>query len=194
MGKFISECPIYQVSKAEHIHIPGLLDLLPMPNMAWTHITMDFIEGLPKSKGRDVILVVVDRLTKYANFLALSHPYSVQQVAQTFMDNIFKLHGMSAAIITDRDKIFTNKLFQEIFKSLKVSLRFSTSYHSQTDGQTKRVNQCLESYLRCMVFQEPREWFTWLAMVEWWYNTSYHTPLKVNMDIHHPKWENVTTR
>lgn len=64
--KIVSECPTCQITKAEHVHSPGLLDPLQIPEMAWTHISMDFIEGLPKSQGKDVILVVVDRLTKYA--------------------------------------------------------------------------------------------------------------------------------
>nr|ADB85304.1 putative retrotransposon protein [Phyllostachys edulis] len=147
--------------------------------MAWTHISMDFIEGLPKSRGKEVILVVVDRLTKYAHFLSLAHPYSVQHVVQVFMDNILKLHGMPITIVTDRDRIFTSHLFQEIFKMLKVTLRLSTAYHPQTDRQTERVNQCLEAYLRSMTFQEPREWMNWLTLAEWWYNTTYHTSLKV---------------
>lgn len=127
--KLVSECPICQINRFENIHIPGLLNPLEIPQVAWTHISMDFIEGLPKSKGKDVILVVVDRLTKYAHLLTLSHPYTMQQVVQIFMDNIFELHGMPIAIITDRDRIFTSKLFQEVFKALKVSLRFSTAYH-----------------------------------------------------------------
>lgn len=92
------------------------------------------------SRGKDVIFVVVDRLTKYAHFLALSHPYVVEQVVEDFLDNIHKLHGMPNAIITDRDRIFTSGLFHKIFKAKKVQLRFSTAYHSQTDGQTERVN------------------------------------------------------
>lgn len=98
----------------------------------------------------------MDLFTKFAHFLALSHPYIIQLVVQVLMDNIFKLHGMPIAIVTDKDKIFTRWLFQEIFKSLKVSLIFSTAYHPQSDGQTKRVNQCLEAYLRSMVVQEPK--------------------------------------
>lgn len=138
-------------------HGTRLLKPLEVPGMAWTHISMDFIEGLPKVKGKDVILVVVDRFTKYAHFIALSHPYTVQQVVQLFMDQIFRLHGFPLVIVTDRDRIFTSKLFEEIFKSAGVSLRFSTSYHPQTDGQTERVNQCLENYLRIMAFQDPKE-------------------------------------
>lgn len=137
------ECPTCQVTKGENVHIPGLLEPLEIPDMAWSHITMDFIVDLPLSRGKDVTLVVVDRLTKYAHFLALSHPYTVQMVVEIFMDNIHKLHGMPTAIITDRDRIFTSEFFQEIFKAKKVQLRFSTSYHPQIDGQTERVNQCL---------------------------------------------------
>lgn len=140
---------------------------------------MDFIEGLPKSHGKDVILVVVDRLTKYVHFVAMSHPYSVEQVVEVFMNNIHKLYGMPMAIVTDRDRIFTSQFFQEVFKAMKVHLRFSTAYHPQTDGQTKRVNQCLESYLRNMTFKEPQHWYSWLALAEWWYNTTYHTSLQM---------------
>lgn len=177
--RFIRECPTCQITKSEHVHIPGLLNPLEIPDMAWTHITMDFIEGLPKSQGKDVILVVVDRLTKYAHFIALAHPYDVEQVVEAFMNNIHKLHGMPMVIITDRDRIFTSSLFQEIFKAMKVKLRFSTAYHPQMDGQTERVNQCLESYLRNMTFQEPHKWYSWLALAEWWYNTTFHTAIQM---------------
>jgi transposase InsO family protein len=94
----------------------------------------------------------VDRLTKYGHFLALSHPYTATTMAQLFMDIVFKLHGPPVAIITDRDRIFTSQLWQQVFKSLKVALHYSTTYHPQSDGQIERVNQCLENYLRCMAF------------------------------------------
>jgi hypothetical protein len=69
---------------------------------------MNFVEGLPKSQKKNVILVVVNRLTKYAHFLSLTHPYTAQDVAHLFPDNIFKLHGLPHAILTDRDPIFTS--------------------------------------------------------------------------------------
>jgi transposase InsO family protein len=175
---FVTAYAICQRAKAEHCQYPGLLAPLPIPGMAWTMITMDFIEGLPKSGGKNVILVVVDRLTKYAYFLALSHPYTAQTVAQLFIDYIIKLHGPPVAIVSDRDRIFTSKLWQYIFKAFKVSLHFSSSYRPQTDGQSERVNQCLESYLRCMTFLEPKKWHSWLSLAEWWYNTNYHSSLK----------------
>ena len=82
-------------------------------------------------------------------------------------------------IVTDRDRIFTSNLWQQLFKSLGVKLHFSTSYHPQTDGQTERVNQCLETYLRCMAFDQPTKWHNWLSIAEWWYNTTFHTSLQM---------------
>ena len=126
-----------------------------------------------------MILVVVDRFTKYAHFLTLSHPFQVQDVTTLFLDHIFKLHGLPTVIVTDRDRIFTSNLWQALFKSLRVKLHLSTAYHPETDGQTERVNQCLENYLRCMCFTTPKKWYYWISFAEWWYNTSYHTSLNI---------------
>ena len=102
--------------------------------------------------------MVVDRLTKYTHFIPMSHPYNVDNVVQAFLDNIFKLHGMPIASISGRDKIFTSKAYQDLFKSLNVEVRLSTSHHPETDGQTERLNQCVEAYLGNMVFQNPKSW------------------------------------
>jgi transposase InsO family protein len=175
---WISTCPICQRSKHEQCPSPGLLAPLPIPDMAWAHISMDFIEGLPNSHGKEVILVVVDKLTKYAHFIPLAHPYTVQTVADAFIEHVLKLHGPPVVIISDRDRIFTSNLWKSIFSALNVKLRYSSSYHPQTDGQTERVNQCLENYLRCMTFANPKKWTSWLPMAELWYNTTFHTALK----------------
>jgi hypothetical protein len=106
---------VCQISKSEKVPYPGLLNPLPIPQGKWTDISMDFVSGLPKSKGFDVILVVVDRLTKYAHFLPLAHPYTVQKVADLVMSNVIKLHGPPTVIISDRDTIFTSKLWKELF-------------------------------------------------------------------------------
>jgi hypothetical protein len=179
LEQLIPACPVCQISKTERVPYPGLLDPLPIPATKWASISMNFVEGLPKSHGKDVILVVVDRLTKYAHFLSLAHPYTVQKIAQIFVDNILKLHGPPTVIITDRDRIFLSKLWTEIFSAMKISLHFSTAYHPESDGQTERVNQCMEQYLRCMAFQEPKQWSKWLPAAEFWYNTSFHTAIKM---------------
>jgi hypothetical protein len=85
-------------------------------------LSMDFIEGLPKSQGYSVILVVVDRLTKFAHFIAVKHPYTTSNIARLFMDNIVKLHGLPHSIVTNRDTIFVSALWKHLFKLYKVKL------------------------------------------------------------------------
>ena len=91
--KFVAECLVCQQNKVETIKTPSLPHPLSIPSQPWEEISMDFITGLPKSKGKSVIMVVVDRLTKYAHFCALSHPFKASTAATTFTDTIQKLHG-----------------------------------------------------------------------------------------------------
>ena len=177
--RYIQECDICQRFKSEHVSSPGLLQPLPVPRMAWTHITMDFIESLPPSQGYDTVVVVIVRLSKVGHFLALHHPFIAKQVAQLFLDNIFKLHGLPKFIITDRDRIFTSAFWQELFKLAGTELRYSSAYHPQSDGQSERLNQCVENYLRCMSGEFPHNWHKWLPLAEWWYNSSYHSSLQM---------------
>lgn len=147
---------------------------LPVPDGVWQDLSLDFVEGLPKSDGYSVILVVVDRFSKYAHFFPLKHPFTALIVVY---DGVVKLHGLPKTMVSDRDKIFTSRIWTELFKLVGVKLLFSTAYHPQTDGQTERVNQCLEMYLRCAVGEEPKQWKTWLSQAELWYNTNFHTTL-----------------
>jgi len=113
--KYIRECDVCQRNKVKNIHLAGLLQPLPIPTQMWTEVSMDFIEGLANSNGRNVIMVVVDRLSKYAHFIPLSHPYTAGSVAQLFLDQIFKLHGLPKSIVSDRDRVFTSNFWKELF-------------------------------------------------------------------------------
>ncbi|CAH9120068.1 unnamed protein product [Cuscuta epithymum] len=175
---WIKECEVCAKTKPDGVPYPGLLQPLPIPDQAWSHISMDFIEGLPKSQGKDVILVVVDRLTKYGHFLPLSHPYTAHTVAKMFLDNVYKLHGQPIDILSDRDAVFLSGFWKELFKLMGTHLSYTSAYHPQTDGQTERLNQCLEAYLRAMTHQNPRQWVQWLSLAEYWYNTNYHSSTK----------------
>ena len=104
---------------------------------------MDFITGLPNSEGKSVIMVVVDRFTKYAHFSALSHPFKASKIATTFMDTIQKLHGYPRVIVSDRDPIFTRNFWTELFSCLGAQLAHRSSYHPQSDGQNEIVNKFL---------------------------------------------------
>jgi hypothetical protein len=119
--------------------------------------------------------VVVDRFTKYGHFIALSHTYTASKVAQVFPANVLKLHGMPTTIVLDRDPVFTNSFWQELFNLQGISLAFSSAYHPQSDGQTEALNKCVETYLQCYTASKPKDWSTWLPMAEWWYNTNHHS-------------------
>lgn len=109
---FIKQCAICQQSKHTNTHPVGLLQPLPIPEGVWRDLSMDFIEGLPKSNGFSVILVIVDRLTKYAHFIPVKHPYTTASIAQLFLDHIVKLHGLPSTIVTDRDTIFLSNFWK----------------------------------------------------------------------------------
>ena len=127
-------CDTCKRCKSENVAYLGLLQPLPIPNQTWTSMSMDFVEGLPKSKGRDSILVVVDRLTKIAHFIGLTPPYTAQEEARVFLDQVVKLHGTPKYIISNRDRIFTSMMWQELMKALGTKLSMSTAYHPQSDG------------------------------------------------------------
>ena len=122
-------------------------------------------------------MVIIDKFTKYAHYIPLSHPFTAFGVAKLYLENVFKLHGAPTTIILDRDKIFTSNVWQELMKLLGSNIHMSTAYHPESDGQTERLNQCLEQYLRCMCFLKPKTWFQWISLAEWWYNTSYHSAI-----------------
>jgi hypothetical protein len=123
------------------------------------------------------VFVVVDKLSRYAHFIGLSHPYTVSTVAAAYMDNVHKLHGMPESIVFDRDNIFTSRFWREMAALTGTELRMSSSHHPQMDGTTERVNQCLEAYLRCFTHACPLKWAQWLSLAEFWYNTSGHSAL-----------------
>lgn len=176
LKRHIKECEVCQRVNSETIAPAKLLQPFSIPSKPWEEVSMDFMVGLPKSQGFDVIMVVMYRLTKYVHFVPLYHPCTTAKVALFFLffQNVFKLHGMPTVIVSDRDAIFTSNSFSELFRLQGTELAMSIAYHPQTDGQIEVVNKSLEQYLRAFSCDKPTKWAAWLTMAEYWFNTNFH--------------------
>ena len=124
---------------------PGLLHSLHIPKQKWEEISMDFIEGLPLSDGKDKILVVVDQLTKYAHFRGRKKTDSAKKIVEVFCKNIYKLHGFPKIIVSNRNTKFTRNFWNEFCKQIGIIFIMSSAYHPQNDAKTKVVNKFLEN-------------------------------------------------
>lgn len=178
---FINACATCQYNKYSTKKPYRLLQPLPLPNQVWDDISMDFITNLPNTHNRSTIWVIVDRLTKFAHFIALPATFTVPSLAPIFLNEVYRLHGAPKTIVSDKDKIFVSQFWKSLFKHLGSTLTFSSSYHPQTDDQTEVLNRCLETYLRCFVSEEPRSWLCFLPLVEYWYNTSFHSAIGMTL-------------
>jgi len=151
-----------------------------IPEKPWMHISADFITKLPLAQGYDSILVVVDRLTKMVHFIPTTEKTSAEGLARLFRDNVWKLHGLPESIISDREPQFTAGLMKELNGMLGIKSKLSTAFHPQTDGQTERINQELEQYLRMFIDHRQEQWPEWLGTVEFTYNNKAHSSTKTS--------------
>ena len=139
---------------------------------------IDFVLGLPQtSSGHDAIWMIVDRLTKSANFLAVKNTYSLERLAQLYVDEIVRLHGVPVSIISDKDPRFTSRFWPKLQEAMGTRLNFSTAFHPQTDGQSERTIQMLEDMLRACALEFRRSLDAYLRLAEFAYNNSYHTSI-----------------
>ena len=190
---FIRTCNTCARTKSNRHKPYGLLEPLPVPNRPWDSISMDFIVELPEVNGKNAILVVVDRFTKMASFIPCHNTIDANGTAQLFLDYVVCHHGLPTNIVSDRGSIFVSKFWKQLMHLLGIKISLSTAYHPQTDGQTERVNQVLEQYLRCFVNYEQTNWITLLPLAQFAYNNTLHsstqtTPFFANQGWH-PRFE-----
>ena len=133
---------------------------------------------LPVSKGYTAILVVVDRLTKMAHFIPTVNEVDAPFTAQLYLDNVYKLHGLPQDLVSDRGSVFTSRFWTRLLQLIGVKRNLSTAYHPQSDGQTERVNQVMEQYLRLYCDYQQDDWASLLPLAEFAYNNSVHSTTK----------------
>jgi transposase InsO family protein len=187
--EYVQSCDTCTRAKSTHHKPYGLLQPLPIPQGPWQSISMDFITDLPLSNGFDSILVVVDRFTKMAHFIACNKAILAKETADHILQQVIKLHGLPKDIISDRGPQFASKFWARLFELLGTKINLSTAFHPQTDGQTERTNQTLEQYLRCTVDYQQDNWSKLLYTAEFAYNNSLHastgqTPFFSNYGYH----------
>lgn len=170
INRFVNACDICQRTKPKSTAIP--LQPLAPPGQPFEEITYDLIVKLPISNGFDSILVVVDRFSKTSHFIPCREAMSAPELAELYVHNVWKLHGTPKSVISDRGTTFGSKFLRALYKRLGVEPKFSTAYHPQTDGQTERVNQWLEQYLRAYVSHRQTDWAKWLPLAEFCHNNS----------------------
>ncbi|GKC39520.1 putative reverse transcriptase domain-containing protein [Tanacetum coccineum] len=179
IATYVSKCMTCANVKAEYQNPSGLLVQPKIPERKWENITMDFVTKLPKTaSGKDMIWVIVDRLTKSAHFLPAKENDSMEKLTRQYLKEVVSRHGVPVSIISDRDGRFVSQFWQSLQEAFRTQLDMSTAYHPETDGQSERTIQTLEDMLQACVIDFRKGWDRHLPLIEFSYNNSYHTSIK----------------
>ncbi|KAM4582555.1 uncharacterized protein V3H82_006561 [Fundulus diaphanus] len=170
-SKFVSSCTVCSRGKSSNKPPSGYLQPLPTPSRPWSHISLDFVTGLPLSQGNSVILTIVDRFSKAAHFVALPKLPTAAETADLLVLHVIRLHGIPLDIVSDRGPQFTSRVWRAFCKAIGATVSLSSGFHPQTNGQTERVNQDLEAALRCIILDKPTSWCQYLPWVEYAHNS-----------------------
>ena len=177
-----STCTVGKLTKQN----TGLCLPLPVPTAPWQDVSLDFVLGLPRTRRQfDAVLVIVDRFSKMTHFLACSKTTDAPHTARLFFNKVVRLHGVPRSIISDRDVRFTNSFWNMLWRLMGTTIKFSTAFHPQTDGQTEVTNRSLGILLRCLIHENTDTWDELLPRAEFAYNASQHratgySPFQVN--------------
>jgi len=171
VSEYVAACPVCARNKTSSQAQMGLLQPLPVPLRPWSHISMDFETGLPPSKGNTTVLTVVDRFSKMAHFIPLLRLPSAKKTAEVMLTRVFRIHGFPSDIVSDRGPQFISNFWKEFCQLLGATVSLSSGYHPQSNGQTERLNQDLETCLRCLVSQKQTTWSDHLTWIEYAHNT-----------------------
>ncbi len=172
---YVKGCEVCQRTKSSTQPKAAPLNPNAVPEGPWTHISVDMVTGLPSSNGCDALLVVVDRFSKAIIPVACNVELSAEGWARILRDHVYAKHGMPRVVISDHGPQFVSKFMKELYRLLNITPNASTAWHPQTDGQTERVNQEVEKYLRIFVNYRQDDWTDWLPLAEFAHNNRIHS-------------------
>jgi transposase InsO family protein len=175
IGQYCRTCDLCNRTKPQRRMPYGELEPSETPKARWERISVDFVVELPEAHGYDAIMTVVDSLSKRAHVVPTHTTISAEGAARLFLREVWKLHGLPRIVMSDRGSQFIGAFTRELYRLLGVRIASSTAYHPQTDGQTERVHQELEQYLRLFVNQRQDDWDDLLPMCEFAYNNHIHS-------------------
>ncbi len=147
---YVEACPVCSQGKSTHQQPQGLLHPLTVPRRPWSHLSLDFVTGLPPSQGNTVILVVVDRFSKAARLIPLPKLPSATETAELLMNHVFRVFGIPLDIVSDRGPQFSSLFWGAFCSLIGATASLSSWFHPDSNGQTERINQDLETTLWCM--------------------------------------------
>ncbi|KMS64547.1 hypothetical protein BVRB_019170, partial [Beta vulgaris subsp. vulgaris] len=190
---YVSSCDTCARAKSSRQKPAGLLQPLPVPLRPFSSVGLDFITDLPESSGSNCILVFVDRLTKTGHFIPCHGPPDAESTAHMFLSTIVRLYGVPDQIISDRGPQFISKFWNRLFELLGADVSLTSGYHCQTNGQTERLNQVLEQYLRCYTSYRQSDWSQLLPLADSPTSNSQHGATGVSpffaLRGYHPKFD-----
>ncbi len=188
---YVATCSICTQHKDSRSRPQGLLLPLPVPARPWSHISMDFVTGLPTSQGNKVILVVVDRFSKACHLIPLPKLPSAPQTAEIVLQHVFRLHGFPQDVVSNLGPQFASRFWKAFCQLIGATANLSSGFHPQSNGQTERTNQEIETTLRCLVSSNPTHWSKHMIWAEFAHNTFRHSsigmsPFKCQYGFQHP--------
>ncbi|QRV96903.1 Retrotransposable element Tf2 protein [Ceratobasidium sp. AG-Ba] len=191
VNRFVESCEVCQRSKGHKQFAP--LKPLPIPQKPWEDIAYDFIIKLPESQGLDSILVVIDRFSRQAHFIPCLESTNAEGVADLFIQEVWKLHGLPKTTVSDRGPTFNSQFLRALYAKLGIEPKFSSVFHPETDGITERTNQWLEGFLRSFCNYKQDDWVRWLPIAEFCHNNQVNSATgKTAFETvygMHPRWD-----